>query len=443
MNQGSVFIDFKITDIDGTEYQVGHQISNFEQILSIPETDVTSVTIDTYKFWESKEEYNFIKRGNYVTYQYGYRQGDISPIYEGKIIWVNTYYDSNGCREILKIAPIGASVKYGGSQHIWENVTAAQVAKTIAAKHNLIADVDDTTRVYKNLPQAGRSDIEFLRYLAKMEGTSYNVYLTSSGLMFKRIGYYKKSKYLFDISQRNHAVVSISFDWQEITQSKNWVASYTKDGKLDTSVFAEDVENLVDKVTNLELDGRGNLLKILDRNIAPNATTEQEITGTVKSVFDYAKPIHNSIKNSISQSSFAKNLKTEQKINELTARLTVVGFPSYLKDDILTIRGVKSSLEGNYWIQTATHRINANDGFTTSFDLNRNGLKFPNKETNFIESVFDAFNGKENTEEARPEGGKIELDARGNSTTIVTRERAPLTPLLPKYDPEIEGNLTD
>lgn len=434
-NQGSVFIKAIITDVDGSKHDISNMIANFEHFISIPETDLTTITLDTYKWWEEEEEYAFLRRGNVITYQYGYTAGDTSPEYVGRIVWVNTSYSSSdGCKEVLRISPTGISTKFGGSNKVWKDKTASQIAREIAARHRLYADVDDTNRVYKNLPQGNRSDIEFLRYLARREHPNMNVYLTSSGIMFKRIGTYKKSKYLFDLSDPNHSVISLTFDWQEVTQDKNWIASYTKDGAVDTEKLVSDVEALAPKV--VQFDKEGNALQVIAPEIVTEGTVEQQIVGTVGNAIASTKPIIENFKNVWEGSSLAKNLKTEQKIQELTANLTVVGYPSYMKDDLLTIKGVKSRLEGNYWIQSVTHTINVQSGFTTEFDLNRNGLKFDKKDKSIFEQITEAFFPKKNTVELEDNDSRVSFDRRGNATTVVA-------PYAPDFNPDFEGNLID
>lgn len=75
---------------------------------------------------------------------------------------------------------IGASYKLKQQrQRVFENVTASDVARAIAAEYGFSAFVQDHPRVYEQIVQAGHTELQFLSRLAKQCGYSLRIENTS------------------------------------------------------------------------------------------------------------------------------------------------------------------------------------------------------------------------------------------------------------------------
>lgn len=68
------------------------------------------------------------------------------------------------------------------SQKVYKNITASEIVKKIAIKHNFAYSVTDHPRVYPQISQAGLTDVEMLNKLAKQCG--YSLRLTNAEIHF-------------------------------------------------------------------------------------------------------------------------------------------------------------------------------------------------------------------------------------------------------------------
>lgn len=76
----------------------------------------------------------------------------------------------------IEVGLIGASYHLKQQkQKVYKNVTASDVIREIANFHGFAADVEDHPRVYDQISQAGLSDLEFCKKLAKQCGYSLRV----------------------------------------------------------------------------------------------------------------------------------------------------------------------------------------------------------------------------------------------------------------------------
>lgn len=91
---------------------------------------------------------------------------------------VRTSITSN--TNFIEVSAIGASyVMRQASQDVFKNVTASEIAQKIAVENGFAYKIEPHPRVYPQISQAGLTDWEFLRKLAKQCGYSLNVEKTT------------------------------------------------------------------------------------------------------------------------------------------------------------------------------------------------------------------------------------------------------------------------
>ena len=89
-------------------------------------------------------------------------------------------------KNFVEIVALSASmVMKQPAQKIWTNITADQVIKKIAAKHNFLSKTVPHPRVYPQIAQTGHTDWEFMVRLAKQSG--YSLRTENTELYFQPI----------------------------------------------------------------------------------------------------------------------------------------------------------------------------------------------------------------------------------------------------------------
>lgn len=98
----------------------------------------------------------------------------------------------------------------GQTNKAWKKMKRSEIAKKIAGKHGWKPDVDETTEVVEQESQAGESDVDFLKKLAKKENFSFRV--KGNTMYFKKSPAFDdlSSVTSFDYRTGNHLVKSFS-----------------------------------------------------------------------------------------------------------------------------------------------------------------------------------------------------------------------------------------
>jgi phage protein D len=424
--QGSVFVEAWVRPTTGQPFDISHKITYFKHSLSVPEQDTLEMTLDFYDWVDKGDEMSYIKGGVLIEYRYGYTGGLSSPYYKGRVTFVNPKFTNSDCNISLVLSPLGAILNMSSSRTVFKNMTTSEIVTAIAKEYNLQTDIDITTYKHSSIAQGRKTFWQFLKYLALIENDYYNVYLTSGVLHFKRRGTYKKALYFFDLQSVYSNVEELSFTWEVITKKDGFgINSYIdpKTGEFKTEEALDDVKLVLDKdnllnewgeaITNpASLFGKKSFDEFAGSGVAETAAN------VVGGVNKFVGTMTSKVSKTFTNSNLGKKLSGEKKINELTAAMTTTGCPLYLKDTVITIRGVPSEYVGNYWVQSMTHTID-DSGYKTTFDLNRNGLRYPDaKEDSFLDKLgdtFDKLGGESNEDEGTKDAGNNNLNEWGET----------------------------
>jgi hypothetical protein len=134
----------------------------------------------TVQFRDWDVQYNNVKPGNPVKCQL--RGTDTSRDFYGYIHDIRPHITPGG--RFTEMTIIGASYQLKqANQRVWQNVTATQVIKKIAAEHHFSTSIDDHPRVYDQIVQPGITDLQLMTRLAKQCG--YTLRIENTAIHFK------------------------------------------------------------------------------------------------------------------------------------------------------------------------------------------------------------------------------------------------------------------
>lgn len=179
------FIKAKIEEID-----ISAHITSFSFEDCIKEDDMVAIELEGFPLsYEST-----IKAGAKLTFQFGYYGGLSSALRVAKVQDIEYKYSDTLAISITALDE-GQVMKKEVSKQVWVNRTASQIATEIAKRYGLKTDkIETTSLVYENLPQANRSDMDLLQYLAKREDKgSYRCFIKDDSLVFSRLALEQES----------------------------------------------------------------------------------------------------------------------------------------------------------------------------------------------------------------------------------------------------------
>jgi len=171
-------------------------------------------------------QYSNIKPGNPVECEL--RGTDTSRKFYGYIHDIRPHITPGG--RFTEMTIIGASYQLKqANQRVWQNVTATQVIKKIAAEHNFSTSLDDHPRVYEQIVQPGISDLQLMTRLAKQCG--YTLRIENTAVHCKNFitdfNKYKSNAPIFTMRNANDPAGSTlySFDLL-VSESYKYLDSY-------------------------------------------------------------------------------------------------------------------------------------------------------------------------------------------------------------------------
>ncbi len=234
-----------------------------DDLLKISLQGVTNELLSTDTFKVGKE----------MRFQFGYIGGAVSILRLARIS--NTDYNYGKTTDITITAlDLGQVLKKTQSQKVWQKVTTSQIAKEIAKAHGLGTKLIEATQtVYERLPQANRTDYDFLQYLAQMEADgSFRCYIKDDELVFNRLALEQEAqKQVFTLGENIISFKPSLKDSENSSASANTtvssldpltkqlqIISVTNDNALD--------KTLIGKASNATTDSRNQTKPIVKYN---------------------------------------------------------------------------------------------------------------------------------------------------------------------------------
>jgi phage protein D len=262
----------------------------------------------------------------------------------------------------VKCTDKGLVMKKKMSNIVWQDVTASDIAKTIAGWYGLETDIESTTYKYTALPQANRTDWELLKYLATQEKSgNFSIWINDNTLYFKELDLTKEATVTFTYADGNGKVISFKPKSKKSNQSSAAGGSQVTGFDLDTNTTTTEKADNSNLANNKALgkykfnaNGEGGYVKADDKNAV----------ATGKNTF-VAIPNKDRLKNTANSEVKKANLEG------LEATLNLEGEPRINAGDIITIAGVAKRHLGNYLVQSVRHTISGG-GFLTTLELKKN-----------------------------------------------------------------------
>lgn len=319
-----------------------------------------------------------LQEGKIVIFQFGYIQLKDSKRYEGRISNINPTF-AETITLTINITDFGPLLKKDEVDKVWQNKTISEIAEEIAEKHGLEADVEKTTKKYETMPQGGKTDFEFLKYLTSFQSDiPFQFYLEGQTLRFKKRNLKKQSIVTHTWNNGRGKVKRFSPSSMETKK---------EGGSKETEAVG------IDPLTGEDISKKANANTVkndekLDDYVIHYNTNSEEV---YKSSSAYQKKQKDNEQNGTGKKilsssgdneeteNLANKAKKDSELNDNTAELLIEGDPAVEADEIITMSGVGEKYSGNWYIHTVTHEIGDN-GYETTEKLKRNSSRKPNLE---------------------------------------------------------------
>lgn len=365
--------------------------------------------------------------GSYLTYSWGYLQGKQSAIFISRIANIQAYYESI-IRMQIQATDLGILLKKNQSKKDWKNMKASDIAKQISMFYGLKPVVDDSETVHAFMPQGGKTDYNFMKYLSKIQKTgSWRFFIKNDTLYFTRLKLDQESFKTFKYMDGNGDVVSFTPYSRETSKSN---------AARNTVVTSVDpfTNKPVQKVINDSTSKDDVRLGDYPAHIYNG--DGQEIAGPSKNN-PQKRPsqIQNAQKDpdragqhifSNGEDDEPENVGNAEKKNsaleEYMADLETEGDPDILSDLVITMGGEISKRDiGNWFITRAKHMITPSGGYLCNFTMHKNATqKAGTNDNNAKQTDTNKTVGKPNPE-TKKAVGVYTYDGDGNLVSSPTK----------------------
>ena len=357
-------------------------------------------------------------------------------------------------------------------QQDWADGAPIDVEATVA-RDMALYKMSLQFKIYKNQPQANKSDKQFMDGIAKREPNGpYMVDTRDDGITLRKRTYTRRPVISYEYGSGDGMLI----DFSPETKRKSRKGSSTGMGfngwnALDKSFFsgtataadgdpslAKAIE-MLNYYKGVQKKGGGALVTgkrvgkeflpfINDLNVASkidnagvytrrrmvaDITVDDQVSALDKAIKDFndekdarRKEMYNALGiNPPDAYSHAANLRRNSELNKNPASALVWGNPALECGMIVTILGVSKKYSGNYYIKKATHEVDTSGGYVTDLEMARQG---DNIKTN--EDYADS------REIARPLNTKVAPNTDNTNTkTVKTKGNPTNTPK--KKEPDV------
>lgn len=319
--------------------------------------------------------------GSYLTFSWGYLQGKQSSIFILRIANIQAYYETI-IRMQIQATDLGILMKKNQSKKDWKNTKASEIARQIASFYGLKPVVDDSETVHAFMPQGGKTDYNFMKYLSKIQKTgSWRFFIKNDTLYFTRLKLEQESFKTFKYMDPNGTVISFSPYSRETSKSN--AARNTVITSVDPFTN-KPVQKVINDSTSKDD------VKLGDYPAHIYNADGQEIAGPSKNN-QQKRPsqIQNAQKDpdragvhiwSPGDSEESENVGNSEKkgtsLEEYMANLETEGDPDMLSDIVITMGGEISKRDiGNWFITRAKHMITPEAGYICEFTMHKNATQ--------------------------------------------------------------------
>lgn len=401
--------------------------------------------------------------GSPVLFCFGFMGGEVSPYYLCVINDMEPSYTGDGGLSLtVNCLDKGISMKNISNRRIWKNKTTADIVTEIAQVHGMVANIQDTGtfKLYDSLPQAGRSDMDFVQYLTTLEKDgNYIAFVQNKILYFVTRGTalpstntiiigQTDSVMSFDIkyksTQAGAAATGVGIATEETTTSANPLEQtfhtplgtfvgikrdgviYKREGDKYVDVYKEKVvvngatgattwantatgqnilptADVITKGQSVKNNNNQSIPEIIETsvNLAASTAAEKIMPG----LFSMVSPDHDPTQ----VLNMANKKYKDAKYKVLTATLREDGNPARRVNTVITVSGIAKKYGGNWYITAVTHRIK--DKYETICELSKDAVN-----SGLVKA--DNPNTTEGSVDKKPQTAAIVSGTTGQTTNI-------------------------
>jgi phage protein D len=343
--------------IAATGEDITSRVDSFSYEDTLDKDDLLRISVTLNNVFEFDADW--LVEGEKLHFIFGYIGGLQTEKRVAKISDIsNSYGDTPKAK--IDATDEGQFLKDGFSNKIHNEKTLSELVQEVANKNSLKTEIVETKKKYSYLPQAQKSDFDFLAQLAKKENLVFRV--SGETLILEKRDLLQES-----IKTYTWGVDIISFE-PKVQKSKQDTSSQ-KVQSISINPQTNEVQKSEAKSEDKDKEKLGEYDVQYDANgenkkVIPKKKAEVEKSEDVKLVQGSVDKAQND--------GLVNKLQEDKSLGNITATLVVAGNPILRAAQVLTIAGVAKKHEGNWQITNVKSDISQGSFYKTTLELKRN-----------------------------------------------------------------------
>lgn len=288
------------------------------------------------------------KLGTIVEAKMGY-QDRLSTVFFGEVVGIDASFSPAAPpRMTVRAYDLMHRLARGEKRRAFSKLKYSDIARKIVSEAGLTPQVTDSGDVHEYVEQKGQSDLTFLSKLANE--IHYHLFAVGKKIVFEPVSNNSSASLRLDLDLDLidfHPNLSLARQVSEVIV-RGWDA--TKKAEILGSAKAGDESS--------KMGGAKSASKLL----------QGAFGDVVRMISDHPVMTQGEAEK------LAQARLNEMALNLIEATGTTTGCADLLPGNVIDISGVSKWFSGLYYLAGATHRYDAQSGYTTSFSARRNAL---------------------------------------------------------------------
>jgi phage protein D len=274
---------------------------------------------------------------------------DTTPIFTGEVTALEPEFGGNDKGDSLNVRAYNRlyRLQFGTHQRTFENMSASEIASSIADELGLIASVDDSSVKHSHITQNNQNNLRFLLDLAKP--INYEVFVEDKTLYFRK-------------SQETQGQALTLTYRRDLIEFMPRQRALPQGGKVE--VRGWDVKN---KQPILGTGGPGDETSKMGGQKSGAEISAAAFESATRTI------THQAVADAEEATQIAKAWYNLQQANFIEAQGECAGSPLLRAGHTIKILEVGKAFSGIYYVTSATHNIGPS-GYLTRFKVRRNAL---------------------------------------------------------------------
>ena len=284
--------------------------------------------------------------GKEIEIKVGYL-GQVVTRFKGDIVALEPFYPFDGQPSLrVRCYDRKHRLRRGRKQRAFLEQKVSEIAQTIASEEGFTADIEDTQVKHPYIIQTNQSNIDFLHELGRRYHVEVRVVEPGHKLVVKK--------------PQNTEGPAKTFKWG---------------ADLKSFYVKTNVANVPTEVETRTWDVTQKTMTSSKATSLHGKLGAKDIVAEAKKAFGDAKrlisirPTHDPRE----ATAMAQSILNEEAMNACTGTGTVVGNKDVIPGIVIELEGLGATWSGKYYVTGAVHIVHRVSGYSTQFDVKRNG----------------------------------------------------------------------